>query len=342
MFNQTKLMFQGCQNPFYIHLKNFAKDLSEHIRINNKNFDMNKENNTNTNTTFLITGATGNIGSQLIKKLSNENVNIRAAVHSLSRSNKIQTIGVRDLVEIDFDMPSEIQYSIFEDVDKIFLLTPNFDTRGIVKLLEEAKKAGVQHIIQLSSDSVSLVSSESAGTKIFKEKEKMIQESGIPYTILRPTAFMQNFLTNGFTIKTQNRFYLPWGKGKVSSVDTRDIASVAAKILISDSENYKNKSYSITGPEALSCYDIAKIFSEVLENNIEFVDISEEESFNEMRRMSMSDILIEYILELSRIIKQDSVSYISSSVEDITGKKPITFRKFVEDYKEAFKPDIAL
>lgn len=303
---------------------------------------MSKENNTNTNITFLITGATGNIGSQLIKKLSNENVNIRAAVHSLSRSDKIQSLGVRDLVEIDFDMPSKIQYSIFKDVDKLFLLTPNFDTKGILKILEEAKKAGVQHIIQLSSDSVSLASAESKGTKIFKEKEKMIQESGIPYTILRPTAFMQNFLNNGFTIKTQNKFYLPWGKGKVRSVDTRDIASVAAKILISDSENYKNKSYSITGPEALSCYDIAKIFSEILENNIEFVDVSEEESFNEMRRMSMSDILIEYILELSRIIKQDSVSNISSSVEEITGKKPITFRKFVEDYKEAFKSNIAI
>ncbi|MER5176683.1 MAG: NmrA family NAD(P)-binding protein [Candidatus Nitrosocosmicus sp.] len=289
-----------------------------------------------------MTGATGNIGSQLIKKLSNENVNIRAAVHSLSRSDKIQSLGVRDLVEIDFDMPSKIQYSIFKDVDKLFLLTPNFDTKGILKILEEAKKAGVQHIIQLSSDSVSLASAESKGTKIFKEKEKMIQESGIPYTILRPTAFMQNFLNNGFTIKTQNKFYLPWGKGKVRSVDTRDIASVAAKILISDSENYKNKSYSITGPEALSCYDIAKIFSEILENNIEFVDVSEEESFNEMRRMSMSDILIEYILELSRIIKQDSVSNISSSVEEITGKKPITFRKFVEDYKEAFKSNIAI
>ncbi len=165
-------MFQVCQNPFYIHLENFAKDLSEHIRINNKNFDMNKENNTNTNTTFLITGATGNIGSQLIKKLSNENVNIRAAVHSLSRSDKIQTIGVRDFVEIDFDTPSEIPYSIFKDVDKIFLLTPNFDTRGIVKLLDEAKKAGVQHIIQLSSDSASLVSSESVGTKYSKRRKK--------------------------------------------------------------------------------------------------------------------------------------------------------------------------
>ncbi len=79
------------------------------------------------------------------------------------------------------------------------------------------------------------------GIEIFNEDEKIIQESGIPYAILRPTAFMQNFLNSIFTIKTQNKFYLSWGSGKVSSVDTRTIASIAPKIRISDSKNYENK-----------------------------------------------------------------------------------------------------
>jgi uncharacterized protein YbjT (DUF2867 family) len=153
---------------------------------------------------------------------------------------------------------------------------------------------------------------------------------------------MQNFLNSSFTIKKQNKFYLPWGSGKISSVDTRDIASIAAKILISDSKNYKNKIYSITGPEALSCNDIAKIFSKVLGFDVGYVNVSEEEAFNEMKKMGLSDILIEYILELSSIIKQDSASYISSSVEEVTGKKPITFKTFVNDYKDVFKQNIVL
>jgi uncharacterized protein YbjT (DUF2867 family) len=304
---------------------------------------MNKENYTKSNHSLLVTGPTGNIGSELIKILSKENVHIRAAVHSISKGDKILSLGIRDIVEIDYDKPSEIQLSIFKDVDKIFLLTPNFDTKGILKILENAKKAGVKYIIYVSSDSVSLASSTSSkGIEIFKEKEKIVQESGITYTILRPTAYMQNFLNSSFTIKKQNKFYLPWGSGKISSVDTRDIASIAAKILISDSKNYKNKIYSITGPEALSCNDIAKIFSKVLGFDVGYVNVSEEEAFNEMKKIGLSDILIEYILELSSIIKQDSASYISSSVEEVTGKKPITFKTFVDDYKDVFKQNIVL
>jgi uncharacterized protein YbjT (DUF2867 family) len=322
---------------------NFNMNKDHNTKVNYDNFNMNKDHNTKANPSFLITGATGNIGRELIKILSKENTHIRAAVHSVSKSDKILSLGIRDIVEMDFDKPSEIQFSIFKDVKKVFLLTPNFDTKGVSKILEEAKKAGVKQIIQLSSDSISLASSAlSKGIEIFKEKEKIVQESGIPHTILRPTAFMQNFLNNSFTIKTQNKFYLPWGNGKVSSVDTRDIASIAAKILISDSKNYENKIYSITGPEPLSCNDIAKIFSEVLGFDVEYVNVSEEEAFNEMKKIGLSDILIEYILELSRIIKKDFASYTSSAVEEITGKKPNTFKKFVEDYKDVFKQNIVL
>jgi uncharacterized protein YbjT (DUF2867 family) len=311
--------------------------------MNNDNIDRIKENNNKAIPSFLVTGATGNIGSELIKILSRENVHVRAAVHSVSKGDKILSLGIRDIVEMDFDEPSEIQYSIFKDVDKIFMLTPNFGTKGISKILDEAKKAKVKHIIYLSSDSVSLKSlASSKGVEIFKYNEKIVQDSGINHTILRPTAFMQNFLNNSFTIKTQNKFYLPWGNGKVSSVDTRDIASVIAKILISDVEKYENKIYSITGLEVLSCNEIAKIFSEILEVNIEYVNVSEETAFNEMKKMGLSNVLIEYILDLSRIIKQDYASYISSSVEEITGKKPNTFKKFVEDYKYAFKQNIVL
>jgi uncharacterized protein YbjT (DUF2867 family) len=311
--------------------------------MSDNNFDANKQNSSKANNpSFLVTGATGNIGFELIKILSKENVHIRAAVHSISRSDKILSLGIKDIVEIDFDKVSEISDSIFKDIDKMFLLTPNFETNGLSKLLENAKKAGLKHIVNLSSDSAGIESSSisAKGIEIFKEKEKIIKESGIPCTILRPTAFMQNFLNISFTIKTQKRFYLPWGNGKVSSVDTRDIAAIAAKILASDIEDYKNKIYSITGPEALSCYDIARIFSEVLKVDVEYVNVSDEEAFNEMKRMGMSDILIEYILELSKMIKQEFASYISSSVEEITGKKPISFRQFVEDYKDEFKSNM--
>ncbi len=86
-------------------------------------------------------------------------------------------------------------------------------------------------------------------------EEKIIQESGIPYTFLRPSAFMQNFVTEfGNTIRMQNAIFAPAGNSKMSFIDVRDIAAISSKILTNNgvSQQYVNKSYDITGSDALS------------------------------------------------------------------------------------------
>jgi uncharacterized protein YbjT (DUF2867 family) len=84
--------------------------------------------------------------------------------------------------------------------------------------------------------------------RLHKQEEKIIEESGIPYTFLRANTFRQNFVTfYGNTVKTQEAFYLPAGNHRVSFVDARDIAAVAAKILTIKGIEHLNKVYNITG-----------------------------------------------------------------------------------------------
>ena len=96
------------------------------------------------------------------------------------------------------------------------------------------------------------------------QAEKIIAESGLLYTFLRPNGFMQNFLNYyGQSIKTQNAFYLPAGDGKLGLVDVEDIAAVAVEILLTkgngSEQHHENKSHDINGPEALSYSQAAEI-----------------------------------------------------------------------------------
>jgi uncharacterized protein YbjT (DUF2867 family) len=146
-----------------------------------------------------------------------------------------------DIVDMDYNKRETIINAV-NGIDKLFLLTlPRPDMSEITSsLINEAKKNNVEHVVKLSV----LDAEAEPGimiTRMHRQEEKIIEESGIPYTFLRSGAFMQNFINFfGQTIKTQNAFYLPVGDGKVSLVDVRDIASVATKILLAKNNGTKN------------------------------------------------------------------------------------------------------
>ena len=205
-------------------------------------------------------------------------------------------------------------------------------------LVNEAKKAGVRYIVKQSV--MGADEGADVGTmRLHREAEKIIEESGVPYTFLRPNEFMQNFINfHGHSIKNNNAFYLPLENAKVSVVDVRDIAAVAVKALMENGDNkYKNKKYLITGPEALSYHQMAELLSNATGKKISYVAISEEEAKGGMKEMGMDNWLINTISELSNYFKKGYASQVSSAVEEVTGKKPISFSQFANDYVEAFR-----
>jgi uncharacterized protein YbjT (DUF2867 family) len=205
-------------------------------------------------------------------------------------------------------------------------------------LVIEAKKAGIRHIVKQSVMGADLEAD--VGTfRLHRQAEEIIEQSGIPFTFLRPNEFMQNFINfHSHFIKNNNAFYLPLEDAKVSLVDVRDIAAVAVKSLTEDtSDKHNNKTYLITGPEALSYYQAAEILSSATDKKISYVNISEEEARGAMKEMGMSDWLINTISELHDYFRKGNASQVSSAVEEVTGKKPISFSQFAKDYAEAFR-----
>lgn len=295
---------------------------------------------------ILVTGATGTVGSEVVKQLVSTSTNkiIRAAIHSKKRDDKIRQFADKgvEIVELDYTKP-ETMTNALNVVDKLFLQTlPIPDSIDICSnIVKEAKKNDVTYIVKLSA----MGADPQSGVTILRlhgEEENIIRESGIPYTFLRPPAFMQNFITQfGQTMKSQNAFYVPAGDAKMSFVDVRDIAAVAAKLLTNSNEGEKkyhiNKVYDITGQEALSYSQVAEILSNEIGKKISYVDVTEDAAMKGMKEIGMNDWSIDILIELFRIIKAGYGIEITTTVERIIGRKPIAFAQFAKDYAEVFR-----
>jgi uncharacterized protein YbjT (DUF2867 family) len=288
---------------------------------------------------ILVTGASGNIGSEIVKQLLAvaPAVSIKAAVHSRQNVKKVNDDDRVKVIPIDYNESDTLRQAL-KDVDKLFLLTPDVPNAAhfASNAVTEAKKAGIRHIVKQSVMGADLEAD--VGTmRLHRQVEEIIEQSGIPFTFLRPNEFMQNFINfHSPSIKGNNAFYFPLDDAKVSLVDVRDIAAVAVKSL-TDEDLHKNKTHLITGPEALSYHQVAEILSNRIGRKINYVNISDEEARAAMKEIGMSDWLINTVSELSDYFRKGKASEISSAVEEVTGNKPISFSQFANDYVDAFR-----
>jgi uncharacterized protein YbjT (DUF2867 family) len=285
--------------------------------------------------TILVTGSTGNVGSQVVKQLSSLNGNIRAAVQSKNRADEIKNTRAQ-LVEMNFNRPETIRMA-FEGVQKLFLLTPFVPNMVEIStnLVDEAKKAKVKHIVKQSAFGSDIKKPGITMSRLHRQVEEIIESSGIDYTFLRPTSFMQNYLGFANSIKSQGVFYAPLADSRSSFVDVRDIAAVAVQALTKS--GHENKAYNITGPEAVSNYDIANILSKTTGRKITYVNISDDDARKGMKENGMQEWTINALMELYNFQKAGKASPVSLDVERVTSRKPISFEQFAKDYSDTFR-----
>ncbi|RIJ36883.1 SDR family oxidoreductase [Pontibacter oryzae] len=288
-------------------------------------------------TTILVTGATGTVGREVVKQLSmlDGDIRVRAGVHSLIKGENLKRLPDVEIVEIDFEEPESL-HAAFTHADKVCMIVPFADDQVQMAktLIDEAKKAGVKHIVSLSAMGADAEHGILMG-RMHREVEEYIKQSGISYTFLRPSSFMQNYIDySAESIKKEGRFYMPTGDGKVSYVDARDIAAVGVEALTS--AGHEGKAYEITGPEALSNYEVAQLLSEVTGKQIEFEDVPEPAAKKAMAEEGMPEWMADALLELYKVYKAGHAAKLTSTVQEVTGRKPHTMRQFLEDHKDCF------
>jgi len=283
---------------------------------------------------IIVTGATGNIGTPLVKALVEMKADFRAVTHSEGKASALRGIGV-DAAPADMSSGQGLDKA-FEGGKVLFFNSPFFPGMGEAApgLVAAAKKAGITHIVKLSGMGADQGSISLA--KWHRAVEVAIERSGLAWTHLRPNSFMQNYLAfHAGAIKGRGMFYAPQGDGAVSFVDTRDVAAVAAAALANPSA-HAGKAYTITGPEALNNQRVAAILSEVTGKTVTYVDVPESAARDSMLKMGMPDWMATALLELFAINKAGYTAAVSADTQAVTGRAPRTFAAFARDNAQAF------
>ncbi len=283
---------------------------------------------------ILVTGATGTVGSLLLEKLSAANAEgVRALVRSHSKAESIKAGGAEAVLG-DLSRPETLT-SALEGVSKVFLLTSPGERQRELEgnVIEAARRAGISHLVKLSATGAGPNTPPLINNHYLIEQE--IERAGIPYTHLRPNGFMQNMFMFAPTIKEQGRFYGPLGEARVSYVDARDIAAVAAAVLTGG--GHEGKAYEITGPQALSYKEVAQEFSSVLGKEVQYVDVPLEAARSSMTGMGMSAWLADALIGLFEFYREGRAAHVTNTVRELTGQEATTFRQFVREHVEAFE-----
>jgi uncharacterized protein YbjT (DUF2867 family) len=282
---------------------------------------------------ILITGASGNVGREVVKQALAVGLKIRATFQSPAVAAKAPA-GLEGVI-MDYAKPETIR-PVLHGVEKILLIGP--PTRDLPTLeanfVKEVHATGRKHIVKLSA----LGGRESMFPSLHRDSEENIEASGLPYTFLRPNSFMQNLVNyNAATIRSQDTFYGSQGNGAVSMVDIRDIATAA--VIILSATGHEGKSYALTGGEALTNNEVGERISRVAGRKISYVDLPEAEFKKAILSAGMPEWSADALLDLQRLYREGKASLVTNDFERLTGRKPIRFAQFARDYAFAFQAE---
>jgi uncharacterized protein YbjT (DUF2867 family) len=276
---------------------------------------------------ILVTGASGTVGGEVVRQLVERGTPVRAGFRT--RPQNI-TAGA-EAVALDFDAPETIPPAL-QGVSTVFLLSSTVTPE--LNVLEAAKKAGVQRVVKLSVFGAAEEAYSFA--QWHRAVEKQIEASGLPFTFLRPNGFMQNVINYmGATIKGQSAIYASVGDARISTIDTRDIGAVAARVLTE--AGHEGKAYELTGPEALGYADIAATLSSVLGRTIRYVPISHEDYKKGAIAAGTPEGYAEALVSLDRHYAAGRGAAVTDGVKRVTGREPRTFETFARENAAALR-----
>ncbi len=284
---------------------------------------------------ILITGATGNVGREVVRYLQEkyrDTTELYVAATDIEKARAALPYPVLTFVQFDFEEVATIREA-FARVESVFLLRPpqlsDVDTyfRPVIEL---AQQTNIKHLVFLSLQGV-----ENNPLTPHYKIEKLIVPSGIPYTFLRPSFFMQNLTTtHRKEIAERNEIFIPAGKGKTNFVDARDLGETGALVL-AEGELHYNRAYELTGDQAYTYEEIAVIISRVTGKKVVYKNPSVV-SFIWRKwvkeKMPLSFVLV--MVALYTVSKLGKAAGYSPELKHLLHRNPTSFDTFAKDFKQ--------
>jgi uncharacterized protein YbjT (DUF2867 family) len=285
---------------------------------------------------ILVTGSTGLNGSAVIREFVRHGAPVRALVR---HPEKAATFGKPSNVEIlhgDMARP-ETLWPALDGVHRILMIsTANnrlVDTQRC--FIDAATRAGVRHIVKFSGVGGE-PSSSFRFARMHGEAERYLEASGLAWTHLRPSQFMQVYFREVPSILTNRKLALPMGDAPIAPVDVEDIAKVAYALLNSD--GHEGRRYEMTGPEALTMTEIAERLTDVVGEPIEYVDIDPAAKRQQLLAAGIATYFADAMDELFHLRRNGSdESRINLSTHHVFGVRPTTFAEFARRNADIFR-----
>lgn len=280
--------------------------------------------------TYLITGATGDVGSKVVQRLIG--LGERPRVYVRSREKARERFG--DCVEMfagDLTDPAALGLAL-KGVDALFLVNsgPGIPARDEMATIV-AKAAGVKHLVKLSSLDVR----QCLAIGAWHEKgEAAIRTGGVPFTFLQPTGFMSNLLAWSRSIKAEGVVRSSTGQGRRAFIHSDDIAAVAVKVLMA--ADHIGESLPLTGPEALTFAEVTAKIGRAIGKKLMFEPISDDEAQQRYAATGAPEVETEAHVELWRAIREGRLATVTETVERILGRKPIALEQWISENAAAF------
>ena len=290
------------------------------------------------NKKILITGATGNVGYQVIRFLMEKQSKnqVIAGVRNIEKAKKLfKNYPKLQYVEFDFEDASTFDKSLPE-MDTIFLLRPPHISdieKYFAPLIDKINENNIREIVFLS-----VQGAEKSKVIPHHKIENLILASNIDYVFLRPSYFMQNLTTTLLKeIQEKRSITLPSRKAKFNWIDIDNIGEAGAVIIEKFSE-YKNQGYELTGYENENFHTVTELINSVVTKPIYYKHANPFHFYSIKRREGIPKGMVVVMTILHLLPRFQGEPRISGSFETITGKKPTSLTEFIKREKQKFEP----
>ena len=284
---------------------------------------------------IMLTGATGAAGSLIAGEFVTQREPLKVLVRDRAKAKRLLDAPTVKVVEGDMAERSSLAAAL-EGVDRVLMISgPTMDmVETQCVFIDACKAAGVRHVIKFSGLDARLETRFPFG-RMHKQIEGHLEASGLAWTELRPTGFMQEYLREAPSIVHQSALYLPLGDTKLSPVDLADVAKVGFQLLRDG--GHEGARLAMTGPEALGMAEIAESISGAIGRAVRYVPVTPDQRRQALIAHGIPAVIAE---ALDEQVKERLNGGLESQVDLATHRlfdvKPTTFREFAERSAAAF------
>ena len=271
---------------------------------------------------ILVTTPSGKVGQELVKVLKERGVAVRLGAHAVEKTR--QAFPGLEVVPLDYGAPATLEAAV-QGVDAVYLAAPgDFPSAPEKALVDAAKEAGVKKVVKLAAMGIE------GSDNPMRQVEEHIRASGLAFTFLHPTWFMQNFTTSHAGAIKAGTLAEPAADRKTAFIDARDIAAVAAEVLTTP--GHDGKTYTLTGPDLLSRAEVVELLGKELGRKVAYLPVTDEQ-FRAAVKGHLTESYVELLSMLYAGVRAGWAEARTDDVQKVLGRPPIAFSRFAKDHR---------